>query len=97
MPLAVRASIAIPGIFAPVKYQGHYLVDGAIMENLPTEVAKHDLRSEVVIAVLLPSTEFADSDVASVVGVFARDFRRERAQRTRVDEAGECPADTGYG
>jgi NTE family protein len=83
IPLAVRASIAIPGIFAPVKYRGHYLVDGAIMENLPTEVAKKDLRSDVVIAVLLPSTEFTDSDVASVVGVFARAFSAGTARNER--------------
>jgi NTE family protein len=83
IPLAVRASISIPGIFAPVKYRGHYLVDGAIMENLPTEVAKKDLRSDVVIAVLLPSTEFTDSDVASVVGVFARAFSAGTARNER--------------
>jgi NTE family protein len=83
IPLAVRASIAIPGIFAPVKYQGHYLVDGAIMENLPTEVAKNDLRSDVVIAVLLPSLEFTDSDVASIVGVFARAFSAGTARNER--------------
>ncbi|HEY3990539.1 MAG TPA: patatin-like phospholipase family protein [Acidobacteriaceae bacterium] len=83
IPLAVRASIAIPGIFAPVKYANHYLVDGAIMENLPTEVAKNDLRSDVVIAVLLPSTEFTDRDVASVVGVFARAFAAGTARNER--------------
>ena len=83
IPLAVRASIAIPGIFAPVKYQNHYLVDGAIMENLPTEVAKNDLRPDVVIAVLLPSTEFTDSDVASIVGVFARAFSAGTARNER--------------
>jgi NTE family protein len=30
MAQAVRASISIPGIFSPVKYNDHYLVDGAI-------------------------------------------------------------------
>jgi NTE family protein len=40
MPQAIRASISIPGIFSPVSYHGHYLVDGAIMDNLPTDVAK---------------------------------------------------------
>ena len=83
IPLAVRASISIPGVFAPVKYQKHYLVDGAIMENLPTNVAKKDLRSDVVIAVLLPATEFQDSDVGSVVGVFARAFSAGTARNER--------------
>lgn len=83
IPLAVRASIAIPGVFAPVKYQDHYLVDGAIMQNLPTEVAKNDLRPDVVIAVLLPSAQFTDSDVASIVGVFARAFSAGTARNER--------------
>ena len=83
IPLAVRASIAIPGIFAPVKYQNHYLVDGAIMQNLPTEVAKEDLRPDVIIAVLLPSAKFTGSDVASVVGVFARAFSAGTAKNER--------------
>lgn len=86
IPLAVRASISIPGIFAPVKYQTHYLVDGAIMENLPTGVAKKDLRSDVVIAVLLPSEEFTDSDVSSIVGVFARAFAAGTARNERESE-----------
>jgi NTE family protein len=83
IPLAVRASIAIPGIFAPVKYQNHYLVDGAIMQNLPTQVAKHDLRPDVIIAVLLPSAKFTDADVASIVGVFARAFSAGTARNER--------------
>src|SRR5258708_1255771 len=53
------------------------------MESLTTEVAKNDLRSDVVIAVLLPSAEFADSDVASVVGVFARAFSAGTARNER--------------
>jgi NTE family protein len=83
IPLAVRASISIPGIFAPVKYQGHYMVDGAIMQNLPTETAKNDLRSDVVIAILLPSEQFTDSDVGSLVGVFARAYAAGTAHNER--------------
>ncbi len=32
---AIRASIGIPGIFIPYKYNGMHLVDGGIIENLP--------------------------------------------------------------
>ena len=35
---AVRASTAIPGILAPVSYQGDVLVDGAVLNNLPIDV-----------------------------------------------------------
>lgn len=45
---AIRASIGIPGIFVPYKYNGMYLVDGGIIENLPIEVLEND---DPVIAV----------------------------------------------
>src|SRR5580698_3831160 len=71
---AVRASISIPGIFSPVKYNGHYLVDGAIVDNLPTDIAKTDLQSEVVIAVHLATSDFVESDVHSILGIFSRAY-----------------------
>jgi NTE family protein len=41
LPQAVRASISIPGVFPPVQDRdGHYLVDGGILDNLPTDVLK---------------------------------------------------------
>lgn len=39
---AIRASIGIPGIFIPYKYNGMHLVDGGIIENLPIEVLEND-------------------------------------------------------
>jgi NTE family protein len=74
LPSAVRASISIPGVFPPVDYHKHFLVDGAIMDNLPIDVARRDLHSSVIIAVHLPNTPFSESDVSSVVGVFASAF-----------------------
>ena len=35
---ALRASIALPGILPPVTHNGHLLVDGGIMNNLPVDV-----------------------------------------------------------
>lgn len=86
LPQAIRASIAIPGIFAPVPYAGHYLADGGLMDNLPTAAAKQDLHADVVIAVKLPSTNFTEADVGSIVGVFARGFSAGTAANERVSE-----------
>jgi len=49
---AVRASISIPGIFTPVKYQDYYLVDGGLVNPVPVDVTK-DLGADIVIAVSL--------------------------------------------
>ncbi len=47
---AVRASISIPGIFFPKKYRGMTLVDGAVKNNLPTDILNH-MGADKVIAV----------------------------------------------
>jgi NTE family protein len=90
MPQALRASISIPGVFSPVEYQGQYLVDGAILDNLPTDIVKQDLRADVVIGVHLQSTSFSSTDVSSIVGVFARAYE---AGTARTERAGEALAD----
>ncbi|GHI01270.1 patatin-like phospholipase family protein [Neobacillus kokaensis] len=47
---AVRASISIPGIFVPVRYQGRLLVDGGVTDRVPISVAK-EMGADIVIAV----------------------------------------------
>ena len=74
IPQAVRASISISALFSPVEYHGHYLADGAILDNLPTDIVKNDLHADVVIGVHLESANFSAADVSSAVGVFARAY-----------------------
>lgn len=47
---AVRASIAIPGVFEPVRCGERMLVDGGIINNVPVKPTR-DLGADVVIAV----------------------------------------------
>jgi NTE family protein len=47
---AVRASISIPGIFTPVKKDGRFLVDGALVNPVPVTVVR-EMGADVVIAV----------------------------------------------
>jgi NTE family protein len=47
---AVRASIAIPGIFTPVWHNGVWLVDGGLSNPVPVSVAR-GMRADCVIAV----------------------------------------------
>jgi predicted acylesterase/phospholipase RssA/CRP-like cAMP-binding protein len=48
--LAVRASLSIPGVFAPViDERGHLLVDGGIMNNLPADVMRARLGGGTII------------------------------------------------
>jgi NTE family protein len=71
---AVRASISIPGVFPPLEDGGHIYVDGALTENLPTDVVKRELKADVVLAVSLPLTPPDKGDTNSVLGVLQRSF-----------------------
>ncbi|MCK4595549.1 patatin-like phospholipase family protein, partial [candidate division WOR-3 bacterium] len=54
---AVRASISIPGIFTPSKYNGNFLVDGGLVNPVPVNCVR-DMGADFVIAVnVLPSPE----------------------------------------
>ncbi|MBI4357132.1 MAG: patatin-like phospholipase family protein [Gammaproteobacteria bacterium] len=50
LALALRASMAVPSIFAPVPFEGHLLVDGGVLNNLPVDVVKA-MGANVVIAI----------------------------------------------
>ncbi|MGH9838835.1 MAG: patatin-like phospholipase family protein [Blastocatellia bacterium] len=47
---ALRATMSIPGVFPPVARDGTVLVDGALLNNIPTDVMR-ELKPDVVIAV----------------------------------------------
>ena len=47
---AIRASCAIPGVFAPVESEGRLLIDGGVVSLVPTK-AVQKLGAEIVIAV----------------------------------------------
>ena len=42
LPMAIRASMSIPGYFSPTYYDGNYLVDGGIVDNYPAGELKKE-------------------------------------------------------
>ncbi len=61
---AVRASISVPGVFCPKKYRNMLLVDGAVKNNLPTDIL-HQMGAEVIIAVDLGYSGQVNEDFRS--------------------------------
>lgn len=61
---ALRASMAVPGIFAATEIDGQLLVDGGITDNLPVDVVRQ-MGADIVIAIdigspILPAEEVTD-------------------------------------
>lgn len=47
---AIMATCSVPGIFPPVRYKNHLLVDGGVLNNIPLRQIK-ELGADIVIAV----------------------------------------------
>ncbi len=68
---AVRASMAIPGVFTPVEINGRVLADGGMVQNIPVETV-HDMGAEVVIAVQLRTPPGDRAQLDTIAGVLTR-------------------------
>ena len=47
---AIRASMAAPGVFAPIEIDGQLLSDGGLVRNLPVDIARQ-MGADIIIAV----------------------------------------------
>ncbi len=68
--LAARASATVPGLFDPVEYRHRFLVDGGILDNIPTDVARL-MGGEYIIAVSV-NGDFSRQAIASVFRVLVQ-------------------------
>lgn len=84
---AVRASTAVPGIFAPFEKDGTMYVDGALVNPTPVDAARR-LGADIVIGVDLTQGETV-AEVHSIFDVMlqAIDIVERQLGRTKYDEA----------
>ena len=66
--MAMRASMAVPLVFGPVKHHGRFLADGGILNNLPVDVVKQ-MGADIVIAVNISSPLSVINEASSVISV----------------------------
>ena len=65
---AMRASMSVPGAFAPTQVDGRLLGDGGLVRNLPVEVARQ-MGADVIIAVNVGTPLMPKDALASAFGV----------------------------
>jgi NTE family protein len=70
---AMRASMAVPGVFAPVIVDKRVLADGGLVRNLPVDVAKSSC-ADVVIAVWLSTPTPEAETLLSPLALISRSF-----------------------
>src|SRR4029077_9511343 len=65
---AMRATMALPAIFTPVDWKGHVLIDGGLVNNLPTDVVR-DMGADVVIAVVLQGAAIDAKQLTTIANI----------------------------
>jgi len=66
--LTMRASLAVPGVFAPVRVNQRLVVDGGLVRNLPIDLA-HKMGADIVIAVNVGTPLAPEKNLGSALGV----------------------------
>ena len=71
LALAMRASMAIPSIFTPVKIDDNLLVDGGLVRNMPVAEVM-DMGADIVIGVFVSSDLEPEENLNSVISVLSQ-------------------------
>lgn len=91
LPIAVRASMSLPGVFAPVTLGDHILIDGGVVNNYPVDVARQmgadiiigaDVQEEMKNAKELENDVFAQ--LMQLIDLQSLDRWRENIRNTDV-------------
>jgi NTE family protein len=68
LTMAIRASMSVPGVFAPARVDGKLLVDGGLIGNLPIDVMQ-EMGVDVIIAVDVEFPLYASEELSSVLTI----------------------------
>jgi NTE family protein len=71
LALALRSSMSVPGVFAPIEWQGRILGDGGLVNNVPVDVARR-MGAERLIVVNVGTPVAGRETLGSVVGLTAQ-------------------------
>jgi NTE family protein len=72
LTLAMRASMAVPGLMAPQELDGRKLVDGGLVDNVPVREVRERCNAQVVIAVNVGSPLLKPEEVSGFLSVSAQ-------------------------
>lgn len=98
---AIRASMAIPGVFSPVRMGNMVLVDGGMLNNFPVDICRA-MGADIIIGVRVSSTLRGDPDALNSLPQLIDQLMGVVTQRKSNDNIASCdifiePDVTGFG
>lgn len=64
-PTAIYASMTIPSVFVPIEHESHTMIDGGVVNNFPTDVAKQ-MGADIIIGVDIRNRLYDVSEVKTI-------------------------------
>lgn len=101
VPTAMRASMAIPGVFAPVPWGDYVLVDGGLVNNFPADVLR-EMGADIIIGVEVTNeNKITAEDLKSLPQVMGRILingtSAKRKENRELCDIRIVPDITGFG
>ena len=101
LPTAIRASMAIPGVFAPVNMGDMILIDGGFRNNFPTDVCKA-MGADIIIGVDVSDKGVHEADNTRSLPQILQQFLNISTNESHVEHSEMCdvlivPDISGYG
>jgi len=90
---AMRASMSVPGLIAPLAYRGRKVVDGGLVDNLPVREVRERCGATVVIAIDVGSQPLPADQVTGLLGVTAQMVTLLTEQNVQASRASLTPSD----
>jgi NTE family protein len=79
---SLRATMSIPGVFAPIEIDGKILADGGLVNNIPTNVVK-SMGAAILIVVNIETQPASRESLESLIGVLAQTINISTAENSR--------------
>lgn len=86
LPLAIRATLAIPAAFAPVYIDGHLLVDGGLDRNFPVQEVR-DMGADIVIGGYTGFRLFSEKEIENPMKLIYQTHAFRSVEDSRKQEA----------
>ena len=71
LPQAMRASMAIPAAFSPVRLGQHVLVDGGLRNNYPADIAR-EMGADIIIGVTVQGKPKTADDIGRTMSILSQ-------------------------
>ncbi len=81
---AMRASMSIPSVFSPYEIDGELYVDGGLVNNLPSDIAK-ELGADIVIGVDVGAVLYKKEEINSILQILDQSASFYNARISKVN------------